>query len=182
MSNIDDDPGAPADRVKPDTSQPRNQLIAMYTLLAVGALFGVKFAADAYLEHNTRAVRTGHAEESTAADALAAYRSESDAALAGGEMSIDEAMSQLADRGRAAFVQIRPTSDESDAARLGWSGLPVAPAEAPPRRTRAVFTLSPEEMPPADPELEALESGVPAPAAPAIPAPRAPRAPVPPPG
>lgn len=180
MSNIDDDPGAPADRVKPDTSQPRNQLIAMYTLLAIGSLFGVKFAADAYLEHNTRAVRTGHAEESTAADALAAYRSDSAAALAGGEMSIEEAMSQLADRGRAAFVQIRPTDDTSDAARLGWSGLPVAPPEATPRRTRAVFTLSPEEMPPADPELEALESGVPA--APAAPAPRAPRAPAPPPG
>lgn len=166
MSNIDDDPGAPADRTRPDTTQPRNQLIAMYSLLAVGALFCVKFAADAYLEHNTRAVRTEHATNSTSSEALAEYRSEAEATLAGGEMPIDEAMSALADRGRAAFVQIRPTRDDSAAAREGWSGLPVVPGEPAPHATRSVFTLAPEEMPPADPEVEALENAPPAPTPP----------------
>ncbi len=150
MSNIDDDPGAPSDRVRADGSQPRNQLIAMYSLLAVSALFGVKFAADAYLEHNTTAVRHGHLETSVAEDALAAYRDEARVSLAGGEMPIEEAVSALADRGRAAFVQIRPTADDSDAARLGWATLPAATPEAAPHATRTVFTLSPSEMPPED--------------------------------
>lgn len=171
MSNIDDDPGAPSDRVRADASQPRNQLIAMYSLLAVSALFGVKFASDAYLEHNTSAVRNGHLETSVAQDALAAYRDEAHASLAGGAMPIEEAVSALADRGRAAFVQIRPTRDDSDAPRLGWATLPASSAEVAPRASRSVFTLSPSEMPP---EEEALE-------VPPVPSPRRPRRPAPPP-
>jgi|GEM_PF-3402691 len=163
MSNIDDDPGAPSDRVRPDSTQPRNQLIAMYSLLAVASLFGVKFAADAYLEHNTTAVHDGHLETSVAEDALAAYRDEARVSLAGGEMPIEEAVSALADRGRAAFVQIRPAHDDSDAARLGWATLPVATGEAAPHATRTVFTLSPSEMPPEDDETATTEL-VPAPA------------------
>lgn len=176
MSNIDDDPGGPSDRVKPDTTPPRNRDIAVYSLLTVAALIGVKFAADAYLESNTRAVRSGHVAESVALEELDAYRSEAAAALAGGEMPIEEAMSQLADRGRAAFVQIRPTHDPSDAPRVGWASLNAAPMEAAPRATRTVFTLSEEEMPPLDPEVDALESGAAPP-----PAPAGRRAPAPPP-
>lgn len=164
MSNIDDDPGGPADRVKPDTSPPRNPAIAFYSLLTVAALVGVKFATDAYLESNTRAVRSGHIDSSVALEELSAYRSEAGAALEGGELSIDEAMDQLAERGRAAFVQIRPTShDRSDAARVGWSSMSVAAPEPAPRATRTVFTLSEEEMPPVDPEVEAIEAGLVAP-------------------
>ena len=169
MSNIDDDPGAPSDRVRADSSQPRNQLIAMYSLLAVASLFGVKFAADAYLEHNTTAVRHGHLETSVAEDALSAYRDEASASLAGGEMPIDEAVSALADRGRAAFVQIRPSHDDSNAARLGWAGLPLAEGEAAPRATRTVFTLSPEEMPPEEDEAEAVPAAPVRPNRPAAP-------------
>lgn len=175
MSNIDDDPGGPSDRVKPDTTPPRNRDIAVYSLLTLAALVGVKFAADGYLDANTRAVRAGHISESVALEELDAYRSEATAALAGGEMPIEEAMSQLAERGRAAFVQIRPTRDTSDAPRVGWTSMNAAPMEAAPRATRTVFTLSEEEMPPVDPEVEALESGL-APPAPAArrPAPAAP--------
>lgn len=168
MSNIDDDPGAPSDRVRADATQPRNQLIAMYSLLAVASLFGVKFAADAYLEHNTTAVRHGHLETSVAEDALAAYRDEARASLAGGEMPIEEAVAALADRGRAAFVQIRPTTDDSDAPRLGWATLPASSGEAAPHATRAVFTLSPSEMPP---EEDAVEVAPTAPTRPTRPAP-----------
>lgn len=175
MSNIDDDPGAPTDRVRADSSQPQNQMIAIYSVLAVGALFCVKFAADAYLESNTRAVRTGHLETSVAREALDEYRSEARASLEGGEMSIGEAMSALSGRDRDSFVQIRPTSDDNDGARLGWATLPVVAPEAAPHATRSVFTLSEEEMPPGDPEVDALESGAPPPAA----APRAPAAPRP---
>lgn len=166
MSNIDDDPGGPLDRVKPDTTPPRNRDIAVYSLLAVSLLVGVKFAADSYLEANTRAVRAGHVETSTALEALESYRSESNASLAGGEMPIDEAMDALATRGRAAFVQIRPTADDNDGARLGWASLPATAPEPTPHATRSVFTLGADEMPPADPEVDAIESGVPAPAAP----------------
>jgi hypothetical protein len=171
MSNIDDDPGAPSDRVRADGSQPRNQLIAMYSLLAVASLFGVNFLADAYLEHNTTGVRSGHLETSVAEDALAAYRDEAHASLAGGEMPIDEAVAALADRGRAAFVQIRPAHDDSDAPRLGWATLPVAEGEAAPRATRAVFTLSPSEMPPEEDEVVETAPAAAAPVRPTRPAP-----------
>jgi hypothetical protein len=168
MSNIDDDPGGPADRVKPDATPPRNPAIAFYSLLTVAALVGVKFTTDAYLESNTRAVRSGHIDSSVALAELDDYRSEASAALEGGELSIDDAMDQLAERGRAAFVQIRPTShDTSDAARVGWSSLNAAAPEPAPRATRSVFTLSEEEMPPADPEVEALEAGLVLPSVPA---------------
>jgi len=168
MSNIDDDPGGPADRVKPDTTPPRNPAIAFYSLLTVASLVGVKFTTDAYLESNTRAVRSGHLETSVALDELDAYRSEASASLEGGELSIDEAMDQLAERGRAAFVQIRPSShDTSEAARTGWSSMNAAAPEAAPRATRTAFTLSEEEMPPADPEVDAIEAGLVAPVEPA---------------
>lgn len=166
MSDHDHD--GHADAAKPDTTPPRNELIFVIVLGSVATLFGLKFVFDSYLDREVRLTHSEHNTGGVSADALAEYREEAAATLAGGAMTIDEAMSQLGDRGRAAFVQIRPApSDTSRAALEGWASLPVAPPAAAPSPSRTPYILSVDHLPPPDPEADALEAA--ADLAPAVP-------------
>jgi hypothetical protein len=165
MSDHGHDAHDPA--LRPDTTPPRDQLILVIVLATVSTLFALKFGFDSYLDREVRVTRTHHLADSTAAEALAAYHAEADSALAGGAMTIDEAIEQLGSRGRAAFVQIRPApGDPSRAAMEGWATLPVAAGEAPPTPSRTPYVLSVDHMPPPDPEVEAIEAAMDAPPAP----------------
>lgn len=145
--------------VRGDNSPPRERLILVLVFATVSSLFALKYGFDSYLDRELHLTREEHLETSTAAVALADYREESAATLAGGAMPIDDAIEQLGSRGRAAFVQIRPApGDPSRAAREGWASLPVPPPEAAPTPTRSTFTLPVDHMPPPDPELDALEA------------------------
>jgi hypothetical protein len=159
-----EDRHAPGDAPKPDTSPPRERLILVLVLATVSSLWALKYGFDSYLDRELHLTREEHLDNSTAAIALADYREEAASTLAGGAMSIDEAMEQLGTRGRTAFVQIRPApGDPSRAAREGWASLPVAPPEAAPTPTRTTFTLPIDHMPPPDPELDALDAAADAP-------------------
>lgn len=143
---------------KPDTTAPRNEIILVIVLASVATLFGLKFVFDSYLDREVRLTRAEHNTGGVSAEALAAYRAEASAALAGGAMPIEEAASQLATRGRAAFVQIRPAAgDASRAALEGWASLPVAAPPEAPTPTRRTYSLAVDHMPPADPEADAAE-------------------------
>ncbi|MBN8613768.1 MAG: hypothetical protein J0L92_24440 [Deltaproteobacteria bacterium] len=113
----------------PDDSPPQNTLIFVYAMLAVASLVGLKFVFDSFLESSRRETRAGHLEESRSSEALAEHRDEVREALEGGEMPIDRAITQLAERGRGAFPQVRPYASGDRGAREGWNRR--APAQAP---------------------------------------------------
>lgn len=113
---------------RPDDSPPQNALIFFYTVLVVIALVGLKFVFDGFLDSSRRSVRAERIEGSVASERLAAHREEATDRLSG-EHSIDQAISNLAERGRGAFPQIRPYPSEDRGAREGWSRR--APVAAP---------------------------------------------------
>jgi hypothetical protein len=119
-------------KIKPDDTPPQNAVIFAAAVLAVMALFGLKYVFDSYMDRSEVRVRSMHVESSHAIESLAEYRRHAALELNGGEMPITEAMEQLSDRGRGAFVQIRPVADTTNGAREGWARMPVvAPEPAP---------------------------------------------------
>ncbi|MBX7190879.1 MAG: hypothetical protein K1X94_02420 [Sandaracinaceae bacterium] len=123
-------------RPLPDATPPQNTLIFVYGVIVVCALIGLKFVFDSYLESTRRAVREERLAHSVTSDALAAHRDEVHEALHG-ERSIDDAMSQLAERGRGAFPQIRPYPSTDNGAREGWNRRAPAQPTATPEPSEA---------------------------------------------
>lgn len=119
-------------KIRPDDTPPQNAVIFAAAVLAVLALFGLKYVFDSYMDRSAIHVRSLHVDASHAAQVLLEYRQHAALELNGGEMPIDEAMDQLAERGRGAFVQIRPVADTTTAAREGWARMPVVAAEPAP--------------------------------------------------
>ncbi len=120
-------------KIRPDDTPPQNAIIFAAAVLAVLSLFGLKYVFDSYMDRSEVRVRAMHVDASHAAQALTEYRQRAALELNGGEMSIDDAMSQLATRGRGAFVQIRPVAYTTTAAREGWARMPVVAPEPAPR-------------------------------------------------
>lgn len=119
-------------RPRPDDSPPQNKLIFLYTVLAVCALVGLKFVFDSYLDTTRRSIRTTHLERSRATERLADHRESVRESLHGGAMPINQAISQLAERGRGAFPQVRPFPSTDRGAREGWNRrAPEVPAATP---------------------------------------------------
>jgi hypothetical protein len=142
-------------RPRPDDSPPRNGVILVATIAAVATLFGLKFGFDSLFDASRQHVRSAHIAESHASEALSQYRTHSLEQLEGGQMTIEAAMSQLAERGRGAFVQIRPVADTSTAAREGWRLLPITAGEPAPRQFVAPSPVEPTPAVPADAPAEA---------------------------
>ncbi len=116
----------------PDSSPPQNLLIFVYALLAVATLVSLKFVFDSFLESTRREIQAEHLDDSLTSERLAEHRDQVREALEGGEMPIDTAITQLAERGRGAFPQIRPYPSGDRGAREGWNRrAPSQPAAAP---------------------------------------------------
>lgn len=128
-----DEHGHGGQKLLPDDSPPQNRLIFLYTVLAVCTLVGLKFVFDSYLDSTRRGMHEERIEHSLTSERLAAHREEVREQLNSGDMPIDEAMSQLAERGRGAFPQVRPFASSDEGARIGWN-----------RRAPAVPTTTPE--------------------------------------
>lgn len=105
----------------PDDSPPQNGLIFFYTVLTVCALVGLKFTMDWFLDHSRRDVRAQHLEESVASGRLEQHREHAREVLSGGERPIDRVISDLAERGRGAFPQVRPYPSADRGALEGWN-------------------------------------------------------------
>ena len=114
---------------RPDDAPPQNGLIFFYTVLTVLSLIGLKFAMDSFLDSSRRAVQGAHIEDSVGSRHLEERREEAREALSSGTMPIDQAITQLAERGRGAFPQVRPSASEDRGAREGWARR--GPAAAP---------------------------------------------------
>lgn len=127
-----------ADRPLPDDSPPQNTLIFVYALLAVATLVGLKFVFDSFLETTRREVHAEHLDDSLTSERLAEHRDEVREALEGGEMPIDTAITQLAERGRGAFPQIRPYPSGDRGAREGWNRRAPAQPVASPEPDEAI--------------------------------------------
>jgi hypothetical protein len=152
-------------RYKGDDAPPRNTIIFVAALMAVTTLFGLKYVFDSYLDRSLIAVRREHLRgdsevRSYASEQLAAYRTHSQDQLREGQMPIGDAMTQLAERGRGAFVQLRPIADTNTGAREGWAAMPVVAPEpaphaqvapAPPPTAMPVDDLLPVEEAPVGP-------------------------------
>ena len=125
-------PHSSTGKIKPDDTPPQNAIIFASAVLAVLALFGLKYVFDSYRDRSETRVRSMHVSESHAGQALIEYRRHEALLLNGGEMPISESMDQLAERGRGAFVQIRPVADTTTAAFEGWARMPVIAGEPAP--------------------------------------------------
>ncbi len=123
------DEGHSHDRPRPDDTPPRNGAIFLYTVLSVLFLVSLKFVLDSYLENARRNVRADNLGASDSSERLEQHRDAVAGELAGGDLPIDQAISQLAERGRGAFPQVRPYPSEDQGAREGWNR---RPPEAPP--------------------------------------------------
>lgn len=120
------------EKLLPDDSPPQNRLIFLYTVLAVCTLVGLKFVFDSYLDATRRDMHESRIEHSLTSERLAAHREEVREQLRSGDLPIDEAMSQLAERGRGAFPQVRPFASGDEGARTGWNRrAPAVPTPAP---------------------------------------------------
>lgn len=147
-------------RLKGNDAPPQNGIILAAAIASVVTLFGLKYVFDSYLDASNLHVRRSHIAQSHASEVLADYRAHAEDQLRGGEMPIGDAMSQLAERGRAAFPQIRPVADTTTAAREGWSAMPVVAGEPAPRAQAAA--PEPEEpAPPAAPADVPTEAAAP---------------------
>jgi len=113
----------------PDNSPPQNGLIFFYTVLTICALVGLKFTMDWFLDHSRREVRAMHLEQSGASERLAEHQERARETLTGGERPVDRVISDLAERGRGAFPQVRPYPSSDRGALEGWNRL--APGAAP---------------------------------------------------
>jgi hypothetical protein len=120
-------------KIRPDDTPPQNAVIFAAAVLSVLALFGLKYVFDSYMDRSEVRVRAMHVSASHASEVLTEYRQHAALELNGGEMPVSEAMEQLAERGRGAFVQIRPVADTTTGAREGWARMPVVAPEPPPR-------------------------------------------------
>lgn len=121
----------------PDNTPPRNGVIFFYTVLVVITLVGLKFVMDSFLDSSRRAIRAQHLEESHASEILAQHREATREALGSGDMPIEQAMQQLAERGRGAFPQIRPFASADQGAREGWNRRGPAAAPVSPEPSEA---------------------------------------------
>ncbi len=178
-------------RLKGDETPPQNGIILAAAIMTVITLFSLKYAFDSYLDVSNIHVRRSHIAESHASQQLAEYRAHAQDQLREGEMPIGDAIAQLADRGRAAFPQIRPVADTNTGPREGWAAMPVvAPEPAPRAHVEVVAPEIPavpvipvpvEAPPPAAPVRRAPAPDAPAPhvRAPRAPAPEAPADPAP---
>ncbi|GAB4198008.1 MAG: hypothetical protein OHK0013_06690 [Sandaracinaceae bacterium] len=119
----------PSGKPRPDDTPPRNGVIFFYTVLVVLTLICLKFVMDSFLDSSRRAIRAQHLERSRANELLAEHREREREALGSGEMPIDRAMRELAQRGRGAFPQVRPFPSTDRGALEGWNRR--GPTEAP---------------------------------------------------
>jgi len=128
-------------RLKGDETPPQNCIIFVAAVMTVITLFGLKYVFDSYLDRSETHVRREHIAESHASGVLAEYRAHAQDQLRDGPMTIGDAMTQLAERGRGAFVQIRPVQDDNTGPREGWAAMPVVAAEPAPRAEPQVVTV-----------------------------------------
>ena len=119
-------------RLKGDDTPPQNGIIFVAAIATVVTLFSLKYAFDSYLDVSNLHVRRDHIAVSHGSEVLVEYRATAAEALRAGPMTIDEAIDQLAEHGRAGFVQIRPVADTTTAAREGWTAMPVVAGEPAP--------------------------------------------------
>jgi hypothetical protein len=124
------------EKPRPDDAPPQDTLIVIYTVLVVVSLIGLKFVFDSFLDSSRRGVRAEHLDESVASERLAAHRAEMHERLSG-DHSIDETIADLAERGRGAFLQVRPFASEDRGARDGWSRRSPTAAPVSPEPTTA---------------------------------------------
>lgn len=127
-------------RLKGDETPPQNGIIFAAAIMAILTLFGLKFVFDSYLDRSEIHIRREHIAESHGSAVLADYRAHSTDQLREGTMTIGDAVTQLGEHGRAAFVQIRPVADTNTGPREGWSAMPVVASEPAPRAERGVVT------------------------------------------
>ena len=157
----DSSSGTASHKPLPDDTPPRNGVILLATFVAVTTLFSLKYVFYSYLDRSEMRVRRGHVATSLTSEHLAEYREHANAQLLGGEMPIEDAMDQLATRGRGAFAQIRPIADTSTGAREGWARMPVRADDPAPHAERVREPLDavirdleaedPTLVPPSDP-------------------------------
>ncbi len=122
----------------PDASPTPDHALLAVLVVAATALVGVLFLADSMVDMTRRGVQRADVDQSWTSEALAAHRQSTREALEGGHPSIDEAISDLARRGRSAFPQVRPF--QSSVAVEGWSRRP--PEAAPPTPTPEPVVVS----------------------------------------
>lgn len=120
-------------RLKGDETPPQNGIIFAAAMMSIVTLFSLKYVFDSYLDVSNQQVRRSHISESHASEVLGEYRAHAQDQLRDGQMPIADAMGQLADRGRAAFPQIRPVGDTTTGPREGWAAMPVVAGEPAPR-------------------------------------------------
>lgn len=146
-------------RLKGDETPPQNGIIFAAAIMTVLTLFSLKYVFDSYLDVSNQSVRRAHIAESHASGVLAEYRAHAQDQLRDGQMPIGDAMDQLAERGRAAFPQIRPVADQNTGPREGWAAMPVVAGEPAPHAQVVEAAPAPvpaEEAPvPADAPVEA---------------------------
>jgi hypothetical protein len=132
----------PDGKPRPDDSPPRNGVILFYTVLAVLTLVGLKFVMDSFHDSSRLAIQAQHLERSRSSQVLAEYREQVSQALGEGEMPIDRAMQELAQRGRGAFPQVRPFPSTDRGALEGWNrrGPTAAPVTPEPSEASGLPT------------------------------------------
>jgi hypothetical protein len=119
-------------RLKGDETPPQNGIILVAATMTVLTLFSLKYVFDSYLDVSNISVRRAHIAESHASTVLNEYRAHAQDQLREGQMPISDAMTQLAERGRAGFPQIRPIGDTNTGPREGWAAMPVTLGEPAP--------------------------------------------------
>lgn len=109
-----------------DKSPPRNGLIAIIGVLSVATLIAIKPGFDAYYDGMHREAMADRLETYSDLNQLEAARADWDRRLHSGSTPIDQAMTQLAERGRTAFPAIRPQppAELNLDPLTGWAQLP----------------------------------------------------------
>lgn len=127
-----------------DASPTKDHAILGVALLSAGALVGILFLAGSLYDATHLRARAAQLEESRASATLADHRRSVREALELGTPSIDEAITQLAERGRAAFPQVRPYPSRTPVE--GWSrrAAAVTPAAPTPEPVAAAGGTEPQ--------------------------------------
>jgi hypothetical protein len=110
-----------------DNSPTRNRTILAVALGTVLSLVGIKFALDSYFVQITEATAF---EKLASPEQLINHRDAEKKALAAGPMPIDQAMGEVARRGRESLsgggVDLAPRQSEDTGALIGWGKMPKA--------------------------------------------------------
>lgn len=132
-----------------DKTEPQNQMILIYSALAVAALFGLKFVFDAYMDMQLTGITQTHlnTEQQAAANGHEFALAKKERVMKAWETELDEKLSAASSRlGSGRPSEIVPQVSRDFASRKGWALLEQSFVEPPvsevgPREGTAPGTL-----------------------------------------